>query len=68
VLSEVENLKLDNLKLKRQLNQCQVGFSQQSLNLEIGAYQESVLKAHGNPKYALDPGTLDFVPVKEEKK
>ena len=67
-LSEVENLKLENLKLKQQLLNCQIPQATANLNQEWQQYITETLKAHGNPAdVKFDSQKFQFV-VEEKKK
>jgi hypothetical protein len=68
VLSQVEELQLQILKLKRELLTCQVTTDSKDLGQQINTFADGVLQAHGHPAYILDPRSLDFVPVTPPKK
>jgi hypothetical protein len=67
-LSELEQLKLDNLKLRQDLLQTQIELAQVRLVQDLGVYVQATLKAHGNPVgVQFNQQTFKFE-QKEEKK
>lgn len=68
-LSESEGLKLENLRLKKQLIEEQTRRMQAEFTLEVDAYVAATLEAHGNPKgVRFDGGSMGFiVPLTDQK-
>ncbi len=60
-LSEVESLKLSNLRLRRQLIQQQIDAANTLLANDLEVYVDQTLKAHGSPiGVTFDPNKFDW--------
>lgn len=61
VLTEMENLKLQNLRLKRDLLQSQIATAQSELSKEVGEFVETTTKAHvGECVYKFNAQPFEF--------
>lgn len=67
-LSEVENLKLDNLRLQKQLIQCQLNEANGAYQQDLNQYVSKTLKDHGLPKNVVFDGVNLKWTVTEDKK
>ena len=70
-LSEVEQLKLDNLKLRIDAWSATVAQARDKYLAEINAFSQKTLADHGNPKdvvFDTNSFTFQVMPPKEEKK
>lgn len=60
-LSEVEGLKLENLRLRRDLLQLQIKMAQDALSVDLQGFISETLKSHGSPSNVVfDPQSFTF--------
>ena len=67
VLSEVENLKLENLKLKQEVLNLQIKVAQDSYAVELSRFITDTLKAHGSPSNVVFDSQGFVFKVKQDK-
>ena len=67
LLSELEQARLDNLKLQKQLLVAQIQLAQRAYTDTLAKFAVDTIKAHGGVQIQFDVDKMEFVAVEEKK-